>query len=457
MKIKIPAKNFLSCISTLLVFFFASCIQKPVANNWLINEPPIDLHLKSDFNFNDIEALKQKLASLEPLSKEEKRAHLVKILIAFSSLTKNIKNGDLEFLPYTKTKIELSSFCASSRKAVPDSNEIFEWVSNPLEIPLLKELLRFDSKTNHKYSTEIQEILWNLENKTYYENYPENLKNIINEVSASARITLPSRVKSQISYEVIPNEVLKSVEFIEGGFSSFDEIKQALEKRASKASLPEMHFASKIPNTDILASTKSNGYESQIITFYNPTNKSVRINVGEYHLRSSRSDVQPVIIASTAPHINESQRLLEAAALKLLGYFASKYPSLNASEKRLAKERPIDAAIVFYNATIAEQNADRFFPKSSRNGEGDAFRHFVWSALITRDLGEKSAQDFLNAHELSPNQAAAEKNMDEFNNTLGIKIAAELGKQGNFENQELFDRALEDIKLGKLKTLGNAK
>ncbi len=39
----------------------------------------------------------------------------------------------------------------------------------------------------------------------------------------------------------------------------------------------------------------------------------------------------------------------------------------------------------------------------------DAFRHYVWSGLLVRDVGEDSAREFLNAHEAARGQSASEK------------------------------------------------
>ena len=149
----------------------------------------------------------------------------------------------------------------------------------------------------------------------------------------------------------------------------------------------------------------------------------------------------------------EIENILNDAAVKMLGYLASQYPTLNFEEKSLVKQRPIEAAIAFYNAVLAERNGDKFFPRSAENGKSDAFRHFVWAGLMTRDLDQPTTQKFLGAHELNPRQPLDEKTMDTFNNERGIQAAEQLLKSGSFKDDDFFNYAVKEIEEGRLKIL----
>lgn len=48
----------------------------------------------------------------------------------------------------------------------------------------------------------------------------------------------------------------------------------------------------------------------------------------------------------------------------------------------------------------------------SIDDESDAFRHFVWAALLTKELGKARAKEFLDAHETDPDQPHIERQMD---------------------------------------------
>lgn len=60
------------------------------------------------------------------------------------------------------------------------------------------------------------------------------------------------------------------------------------------------------------------------------------------------------------------------------------------------------------------------YPQSLTNDESDACRHYVWSNLLSRDIGLKDAETILNAHENNPKEPADEKAMDLANNRLGL-------------------------------------
>lgn len=183
------------------------------------------------------------------------------------------------------------------------------------------------------------------------------------------------------------------------------------------------------------------------------TNKHQDLRISDYYLKPARDDVQPIILASVLPYNDEIKKILESSAFKLLGYIGAQYPSLNSEEKALVKAKPIDAAITFYNAMIAESKAEKLYPNSAENGKSDAFRHYVWAGLLTRDLGESTAREFLTAHELNPKQPVMEKEMDMFNNDQGIRTARGLLEKRSFTDKEFFDTAISEIKSGNLKVL----
>ncbi|MBK8203543.1 MAG: hypothetical protein IPK68_14865 [Bdellovibrionales bacterium] len=206
-----------------------------------------------------------------------------------------------------------------------------------------------------------------------------------------------------------------------------------------------------------MASTESQGYRSQTITFYNSSDRTESIHLENVYLQPIREDVQPLILVSVIPKLDEIQKLLEKAALKLLGYAGSQYPTLNQDERKLVKQKPIQAAIAFYYSRVAENMSEAAFPGTSINGEADAFRHYAWSGLLVRDIGELDAREFLQAHEAAPHQPPAERAMDLFNNEKGISDAKELLKNGDFEDQTLFERAKKEIYEGQLRILNPTK
>ncbi len=436
-------------LNILAFIVITSCAHKELGGE-LTNSIPT---YKFEFDFSNPEKLRDQLRKIGDFKTQENQQKLIQILIAYNNLKKAQSENQITLAPHSKTRIIIASFCAAYEKAIPERKEIFKWVKGPPKILLIKEVLDLYAKNPETNFQRVQELIWNLRNETYYDEYPDFLKELVKQASPSAPLTLPSSLKSQMINELTPQEIKDTINLVKRKYYSFNEFKKVIERKRSNFILPENNFVSKLPETDISATTSSFGYESQIITFYNSTNNIETFKTTSYYLRPIRDDVQPIILASVFPYGNEIQKILEESALKLLGYLGSQYPTLNPSEKTLVKQNPIEAAITFYDAFLAERNGDRFFPNSGQNGASDSFRHFAWAGLLTRDLGEETARKFLNAHELNPRQSLEEKAMDEFNNERGIQAANEFLKKGNFGNTELYEKATEEIKNGKLRIL----
>jgi hypothetical protein len=95
----------------------------------------------------------------------------------------------------------------------------------------------------------------------------------------------------------------------------------------------------------------------------------------------------------------------------------------------------------------------RNFPSQKFNDEGDAFRHFMWAGLITKELGVAQAKLYLDAHESDPAQPSGEKSMDEFNNGMGQRAAEKLSAKGAWTQRDLEAEGLESLRDKKLSVL----
>jgi hypothetical protein len=271
-------------------------------------------------------------------------------------------------------------------------------------------------------------------------------------------LILPSRIKSKIVNQVIPAEVKDAVDIVKGKYYEIEDFKNHIESLQSSEKLPSGFSASSVPSTDgLAATTRSDGYGSQVITLFNPSNHDSNLKIAAYYLKPVRNGVQPIVLSSVLPYNSEIEKILRSSALKMLGYLGSQYPTLNSTEKNLVKKRPIDAAIVFYNAMIAEQTTGRAYPRDGLNSRSDAFRHFVWAALLTRDIGKGAAREFLNAHESTSAEPADERSMDDFNNAQGVEAAISLLKTHIFSDNEIFGLAKKQITEGKLRIINHGR
>lgn len=126
------------------------------------------------------------------------------------------------------------------------------------------------------------------------------------------------------------------------------------------------------------------------------------------------------------------------------------YPGLTSKEMTLIDKYPKEALMVFIQKMHAEISSSRQFPTQKFNDEGDAFRHYIWAGLLTKELGAEIAQMFLDAHEENPLQSNEEKSMDLANNRGGILAALKLQKTSKLDLENLEKLALEDLKENKL-------
>ncbi len=109
----------------------------------------------------------------------------------------------------------------------------------------------------------------------------------------------------------------------------------------------------------------------------------------------------------------------------------NQYDELTQAEKDLVNLYPIEGYAIGKNATKAIHEAQIRFPNTGLlNDKGDAFRHAYWMAMNERDCGENRnfesiAYKFGVAHESeTPSVLHLEKDMDLFNNSVGITVAS---------------------------------
>ena len=436
------------------ILLFVSCAHNQLAGN-LYSFKELKLP-KEHFDFHDSQNLKQNLEKLGSLKNKKNQWKLVQTLSAFLNIKRDLRIGQINLMPNSASSIELSSFCAASDKATPDKEEVFKWVKGQPNIPLVRSLTELYSNSPKADQTTYQEIFWNLSNEINYEDYPIEQKDILNRASDKSKFVLPSKLKTRVIQEILPSEVSDILDIVKGKYYTYQEFSSIITNRKSNMALSVENTVSSIAGSSLYTTTKSDSFRSQKITFYNPSDKRVLINIFDYYLAPMRQDVQPIIIAGVITNMPEVEKTLEVAAIKMLGYLASQYPTLNSAEKQLVKSKPIESAIAFYYAHQAESLSEQHYPDSSVGGKADALRHFLWSGYLIRELGETTAREFLEAHEQSFGQPYEQKEMDEYNNERGIKTADQLLKEGSCSDSDLLELGKSLIDKHELKTLKKA-
>lgn len=126
------------------------------------------------------------------------------------------------------------------------------------------------------------------------------------------------------------------------------------------------------------------------------------------------------------------------------------YPGLTDQEKAMVAQNYKDAIKVFQQMLLVEKRTGKYFPKGLVDDESDAFRHFVWACLLTKEIGTNQSQKFLDAHEANPKQSQEAKAMDLANNRAGLLEAQRLLEQKQLDLEHIEKTALEHLKYKKL-------
>lgn len=129
-----------------------------------------------------------------------------------------------------------------------------------------------------------------------------------------------------------------------------------------------------------------------------------------------------------------------------LNQFFKDQSGISAKEALFVLKHPMDAFKI-YEASQKAIQATWNKLKSSHHYEDDntdAFRHFMWSGLVAREIGAEEAKEYLDAHEDFPKNNPEAKAMDLFNNGKGIEYSKQYNGS-DFEN-DLIQAGLRKIK-----------
>ena len=99
--------------------------------------------------------------------------------------------------------------------------------------------------------------------------------------------------------------------------------------------------------------------------------------------------------------------------------------AISDEEYQYLMDNPLAAPGIAKATLTAFKRAQELFPTSLNNGEGDAFRHAYWNALLTRNVSAAHAEAFTTLHEQVGGGAALANTMDLHNNAVGRSIALE--------------------------------
>ncbi len=323
-ELKIEFRKVMSLAITLIIGFVLGCNTIPVKptartkNKSEIEKQvelvkhPVDRALSE----NQIRQKMKKLSeALNKGSLTENEWLIHDELLGVYSDLKNQSASKIVIPARSKIHIPFETYCLDPNKAAPNQKEQYVWQKSAPGIKYFKELLQI-RREGGITKEGLQTLIWNLKNETTWENYPPNLKAILLKVDPNAAFNLPSDLKNQAK-NFLTNELLgqsgvtaalDAVSLVKGKFYELAEIKNNIESLISKYEIDNPDEINQIPETSVFSESESNGYSSQEITFYNPTEESQEIDLNEYYLQPERQDVQRIALN---PYQNSKSDLLK--------------------------------------------------------------------------------------------------------------------------------------------------
>jgi hypothetical protein len=186
------------------------------------------------------------------------------------------------------------------RKAVPSEQEVFDWQRQLPDIKYYQEIL--EARRNAQISQdETQELIWNLQNKTRWDEYPARLKAVLLKIDSNAAMILPSALKDQAKSFVEDavlgftglQDVVDKVKFVEGQYYSLSDFKSSLESLRSNQNIADDNELTEIPGASLFSQSQSDSYRKQKLIIFNPADQPQRLDLRDYYLAPKRTDVQP--------------------------------------------------------------------------------------------------------------------------------------------------------------------
>ncbi|MEK6705858.1 MAG: hypothetical protein AABZ06_08715 [Bdellovibrionota bacterium] len=369
---------------------------------------------------------------------------------------------------YSKIKIKLPSFCLDPNKAIPSTNETFDWTKEDTEIPYYAKVIGLISNETSYPQEDIQELIWNLRNKTRFENYPPHLQKILERIDPNVKFILPSRIGDAVSGEAekVIRDHIPEIGVTEDTFSllqeryyTYKEISSRLRTKAQVQSSKKPEIVALQDKITLYASTQSNGFNKQEVIFYNPNGSAAYVNVSEYHLRPFDHGTQRIGIYADADlwrkFASYIEMLIKDAIIRNSAYWY--HGQVTQSEATFIKSHPIEALNAYAQSRRAIISTWKHFGRNTEGDESDAFRHFIWAGLLLQQLGEARAREYLSAHEeLAKNKTTSDKQaseMDKYNNQEGLRTAKSLAEKNKLSLAHLEKEALDAIAHDRLKII----
>lgn len=164
------------------------------------------------------------------------------------------------------------------------------------------------------------------------------------------------------------------------------------------------------------------------------TNEEVK-SINLYALNSIYEEVKNDVFSKSEEELNQivAEKIKDNHLVSYSTGYSLQIPgfgTLTDAEIDLAKKNPFEFVTYGACSVLAKTASEQYYSKASLyQGNGDAFRHSFWNAVLAKDLGAIKGRDFgvarakvwTDAHEQY--SSGIDKEMDLYNNEIGRTVA----------------------------------
>ncbi|MDR2427246.1 MAG: hypothetical protein LBD46_08750 [Endomicrobium sp.] len=322
----------------------------------------------------------------------------------FESIKFNRKEISFTVPAESKTTLNFNSYCLNHGRGAPAGKEQFVLRKKSPDIPLYKEIMTYTNSGKEIEAVNKQHLLWNLQNNVKFEDLPTHQQAFLLKMDTMSYMKVNNLIKSEVKSQLtkfaktqvsLYNQVKDAVALVKGNAHTYEEYVKNIENIAVKAKLIDNTAPIKADGYDVFTQTLSSDYSSTKIIFININQYPIAIDCTAF-----LDPFHPILpIEFDFPKFFEEHEKYEDEILSELdklfftlynigvlvsgkdntGDFKSFYDNLKDNKET-----------IFYffldGARAWKVKTDRF-GKNSEDSENDAFRHTVWSALMTWHIG----------------------------------------------------------------------
>lgn len=360
------------------------------------------------------------------------------------------ESGKLLLKPGLSYEFELETFCVNVGLERPVNGDgLFLSDIKGAAKSWLPIILR-DYKSKSIAQTDVQVLIWSLLSGARFDQLSQKNQSLILKFFPDAKIKFGSSVIEDKAKDILSSHISEQIMSAKKQLEQYQEVLQDTKLKFTEIENALAPISSRTNTLDVgwlkhedgyYIHLLANGYQQVRVKIYAPEG----IKANTYF-----NPTQHIALPGQGQRLALSTNMIDRYGDKG-NQFIKNLTGASAKEILFTLKYPLDAFKIYGAAQTAIQKTwDNF--ESSNDFEGDkadAFRHFVWSSLVTQEVGFEKGKEYLEAHEDYPENNPADKSMDIFNNEKGMEYTRQY-KGNNFED-DLIQAGLSKIHDGELR------